>query len=165
MPLDQMSDHSNFQVSGFAAGWQSHMVQTLASFGDGRGGPSQGGALLPNDEGLPACCLTAEQPGAAPAYRLRVRSGATMPPEAFTVVTGAFWRRGAIRTSGLPTSLSPHMLYLGNTVLLAVCSSRATCPSWRRWALAGYRRESSGPPGEDVAGHVTLVRPAGARRF
>jgi len=54
MPLDQMSDHSNFQVSGFAAGWQSHMVQTLASFGDGRGGPSQGGALLPNDEGLPA---------------------------------------------------------------------------------------------------------------
>ena len=54
MPLDQMSDHSNFQVSGFAAGWQSHMVQTLASFGDGRGGPSQGGALPPNDEGLPA---------------------------------------------------------------------------------------------------------------
>jgi hypothetical protein len=53
MPLDQTT-HSNFQVSEFAAGWQSHMVQTLASFGDGRGGPSQGGALLPNDEGLPA---------------------------------------------------------------------------------------------------------------
>jgi hypothetical protein len=34
MPLD----------SGFAAGWQSHMLQTLASFGDGKGGPSQGGA-------------------------------------------------------------------------------------------------------------------------
>jgi hypothetical protein len=50
MPLHQTTDHSNFQVSG----WQSHMVQTLASFGDGRGGPSQGGALLPNDEGLPA---------------------------------------------------------------------------------------------------------------
>jgi len=54
MPLDQTTDQSNFQVFGFAAGWQSHMVQALASFGDGRGGPSQGGALLPNDEGLPA---------------------------------------------------------------------------------------------------------------
>jgi hypothetical protein len=51
MPLDRSSDHSNFQVSGFADGWLSHMVQALASFGDGKGGPSQGG-VIPNDEGL-----------------------------------------------------------------------------------------------------------------
>jgi hypothetical protein len=53
MPLDQTSDHSNFQVSGFAAGWQSHMVQTLPSFGDGKGGPSQGGVIPQNEESLP----------------------------------------------------------------------------------------------------------------
>jgi hypothetical protein len=52
MPLDQTSDHSNFQVSGFATGWQSHMVQALASFGDRKGGPTQGGPIRPNDEGL-----------------------------------------------------------------------------------------------------------------
>ena len=51
MALDPSSDHSNFQVPGFAGGWQSHMVQTLASFGDGNGGLSQGG-VIPNDEGL-----------------------------------------------------------------------------------------------------------------
>jgi hypothetical protein len=51
MPLDQTTDHSNFQVSGFA-GWQSHIVQTLASFGDGKGGPSQGGVIPPNEDGL-----------------------------------------------------------------------------------------------------------------
>jgi hypothetical protein len=39
----------NLQVSGFAAGWQSRMVQVLASFGDGKGGPSQGG-VIPKDE-------------------------------------------------------------------------------------------------------------------
>jgi hypothetical protein len=54
MPSDQASDHSNFQVSGFAAGWESRMVQTLASFGDGKGGPSQGGVIPQNDESLPA---------------------------------------------------------------------------------------------------------------
>jgi autotransporter passenger strand-loop-strand repeat protein len=48
MPLDQTTDHSNFQVSGFA-GWQSHIVQTLASFGDGRGGLPQGGVIRPNE--------------------------------------------------------------------------------------------------------------------
>jgi hypothetical protein len=52
MPSDQASDHSDFQVSGFAAGWQSRMVQALASFGDGNGGPSQGGPIPPNDDGL-----------------------------------------------------------------------------------------------------------------
>ena len=54
MPLDHTSDHSNFQVSGFAAGWESRMVQALASFGDGKGGPSQGGVIPPNDESMPA---------------------------------------------------------------------------------------------------------------
>jgi hypothetical protein len=52
MPLDPSSDHSNFQVSEFATGWQSHMVQTLALFGDGTGGPSQGGPIAPKDDGL-----------------------------------------------------------------------------------------------------------------
>jgi hypothetical protein len=52
VPADQTSDHSNFQVSGFATGWQTHIVQTLASFGDGKGGPSQGGPIPPNEDGL-----------------------------------------------------------------------------------------------------------------
>jgi hypothetical protein len=50
-PSDQTSHHPNFQGSGFA-GWQSHIVQTLASFGDGKGGPSQGGPIPPNENGL-----------------------------------------------------------------------------------------------------------------
>jgi hypothetical protein len=47
----------------FAAGWQSHLIQTLASFGDGKGGPSQGGPIQPNDQStLPAtCCIRAER--------------------------------------------------------------------------------------------------------
>ena len=48
----QTSDHSNFRISGFAAGWESHMVPTLASFGDGKGGLTQGGLIPPNDQGL-----------------------------------------------------------------------------------------------------------------
>ncbi len=38
-PTDQTSDHASFQAAGFAGGWQSHLIQTLASFGDGKGGP------------------------------------------------------------------------------------------------------------------------------
>jgi hypothetical protein len=34
MPLDQTTDQSNFEVSGFAAGWQSHMVQTAGVTSD-----------------------------------------------------------------------------------------------------------------------------------
>jgi hypothetical protein len=51
-PMDQTTDHANFQISGFAAGWQPRMVQTLASFDDGKGGPSQGGPIPPNEDGL-----------------------------------------------------------------------------------------------------------------
>jgi hypothetical protein len=43
MASDQTSDHG--------AGWQSHIVQTLASFGDGKG-PSQGGPIPPHEDGL-----------------------------------------------------------------------------------------------------------------
>jgi hypothetical protein len=44
MASDQTSDHG--------AGWQSHIVQTLASFGGGKGGPSQGSPIPPNEGGL-----------------------------------------------------------------------------------------------------------------
>jgi autotransporter passenger strand-loop-strand repeat protein len=40
----------NFPVSGFDAGWQSHMVQTMASFGDSKGGPSQATPIQTNDQ-------------------------------------------------------------------------------------------------------------------
>jgi hypothetical protein len=39
-PSDQPSP-SGHSISGFVAGWQSHMVQTLASFGAGTGGSPQ----------------------------------------------------------------------------------------------------------------------------
>jgi hypothetical protein len=44
------SDHSDFQISGFAAGWQSHMIQTLASFVDEKGAPPQESATQLNDQ-------------------------------------------------------------------------------------------------------------------
>ena len=42
----------NFPVSGFDAGWQSHMVQTMASFGDSKGGPQQDNLIQTNDQAL-----------------------------------------------------------------------------------------------------------------
>jgi hypothetical protein len=47
--LDQTSP-SGHSISGVAAGWQSYMVQALASFGVGTGGPSQGSLIQPNDQ-------------------------------------------------------------------------------------------------------------------
>jgi hypothetical protein len=44
------SDHSNFQIPGFAAVWESHMIQTLASFVDGKGGSPQDSAMQLNDQ-------------------------------------------------------------------------------------------------------------------
>jgi autotransporter passenger strand-loop-strand repeat protein len=41
----------NFPVSGFDAGWQSHMIQTLASFEDSKGGPSQASPIQPINQG------------------------------------------------------------------------------------------------------------------
>jgi hypothetical protein len=32
---------TNFTIFGFDPGWHSHMIETLASFADGKGGPSQ----------------------------------------------------------------------------------------------------------------------------
>jgi hypothetical protein len=51
-PTDQTSDHASFRASGFAAGWQSHLIQTLASFGGGKGGPSQGGPIQSSDQSV-----------------------------------------------------------------------------------------------------------------
>jgi autotransporter passenger strand-loop-strand repeat protein len=45
------SDRSDLQIPGFAAGWQSNMIQTLASFVDGKGGPPQESAIQLNDQG------------------------------------------------------------------------------------------------------------------
>jgi hypothetical protein len=58
MAPDQTSDHG--------AGWQSHIVQTLASFGDGKGGPSQGGqkSTMARCSGWPAACIAAIGNGA-----------------------------------------------------------------------------------------------------
>jgi hypothetical protein len=44
------SDRSDFQIPGFAAGWQSHMIQTLASFVDGKSGPPQENVIQLNDQ-------------------------------------------------------------------------------------------------------------------
>jgi hypothetical protein len=50
-PLDRSSP-SDYSISGFAAGWQSHMVHTLASFVDGQGKPPQENPLQPNDQSV-----------------------------------------------------------------------------------------------------------------
>jgi hypothetical protein len=41
---------SGHSISGSAAGWQSYMVQTLASFGVGTGGPPQESLMQSNDQ-------------------------------------------------------------------------------------------------------------------
>jgi hypothetical protein len=112
------SDHSNFQVSGFGAGWPSHVVQTLASFGDGRGGPSQGGALPTQRRGFrPGNHSGAPRPetrlGARHVGHPDLRSDATMSPEA---LRASLVRVGPERSHQRAsyTSLA-HMLYLGNT--------------------------------------------------
>ena len=38
------------EQSAFDAGWQSHMIQTMASFVDGKGGPSSGPLIQTNDQ-------------------------------------------------------------------------------------------------------------------
>jgi autotransporter passenger strand-loop-strand repeat protein len=48
---DQPWSQPNFPGSGFDAGWQSHMIQTLASFEDSKGGPSQAGPIQPTGQG------------------------------------------------------------------------------------------------------------------
>jgi autotransporter passenger strand-loop-strand repeat protein len=48
---DQFSP-SGHSISGFAAGWQSHMVETLASFGDGKGGPPQESPFQSSDQAM-----------------------------------------------------------------------------------------------------------------
>jgi autotransporter passenger strand-loop-strand repeat protein len=40
----------SFPMSGVDAGWHSYMVQTLASFDDGKGGPSPGSAIQTNEQ-------------------------------------------------------------------------------------------------------------------
>jgi len=47
--LEQPSP-SNHSISGFPAGWQSHMIQTLASFGIGTGGPLQESPIQSNEQ-------------------------------------------------------------------------------------------------------------------
>jgi hypothetical protein len=48
---DQPWSQPNFPVSGFDAGWQSHMIQTLASFEDSKGGPAQTSPIQPTSQG------------------------------------------------------------------------------------------------------------------
>jgi autotransporter passenger strand-loop-strand repeat protein len=49
-PYEPRSSIPNFSVSGFDAGWHSHMVQALASFGDGKGGAPQETPIQTNDQ-------------------------------------------------------------------------------------------------------------------
>jgi hypothetical protein len=48
---DQPWSQPNFPVSGFDAGWQSHMIQTLASFEDSKGGPAQASPIQLTSQG------------------------------------------------------------------------------------------------------------------
>jgi hypothetical protein len=50
MATQSLLNQPSSQSSGFADGWQSHMVQTLASFVDGKGTPSQENATQLNDQ-------------------------------------------------------------------------------------------------------------------
>jgi hypothetical protein len=56
--LDQPSPPGH-SISGVAAGWQSYMVQALASFGIGTGGPLQETLIQPNDQHSTQGYLTA----------------------------------------------------------------------------------------------------------
>jgi autotransporter passenger strand-loop-strand repeat protein len=48
---DQTWSHPNFPFSGFDAGWQSHMIQAMASFGENAGGLSQqSSSIQPPDQ-------------------------------------------------------------------------------------------------------------------
>jgi hypothetical protein len=49
---DQPWSQPNFPVSGFDAGWQSHMIQTLASSEDSKGGSAQTSPIQSNSQGL-----------------------------------------------------------------------------------------------------------------
>jgi hypothetical protein len=44
-----LSGHSNSQISRFAEGWQSYIIQTMASFVDGKGGPLHESAIQLNE--------------------------------------------------------------------------------------------------------------------
>jgi autotransporter passenger strand-loop-strand repeat protein len=48
---DQPWAQPHFPISGFDAGWQSHMIQTLASFDDSKGGPPQASPIQPTSQG------------------------------------------------------------------------------------------------------------------
>jgi autotransporter passenger strand-loop-strand repeat protein len=49
-PYEPRSSIPNFSISGFDAGWHSHMVQALASFGDRKGGAPQETPIQTNDQ-------------------------------------------------------------------------------------------------------------------
>jgi hypothetical protein len=51
-----------FPGAGFDAGWQAHLVQAMASFGDSTGGLFQQGPIQPHDQASPNVPLLAEKP-------------------------------------------------------------------------------------------------------
>jgi len=62
------SDHppydsfGRFSGAGFDAGWQAHLVQAMASFGDGTGGLFQQSPIQPHDQASQSVPLLAEKP-------------------------------------------------------------------------------------------------------